>query len=216
MSSSSERALEKERRRYKAALFNELQRAVRATGWKKRAYAVFRQREKFFFAAFPVVWLNADKVTWTLEVKPIAVDPVFWAIMDLETNAAEPLSLRAVGAFVCDGLPVAESELTPPLPGPIEMAARFLDWTESSSMNSLRRCRERPFSDLIREHIDYRERGAYATTLVSALITEGRVEEAARVIDDCRSGPRSAALVHTNEGASFFDRAATWLATQTR
>jgi hypothetical protein len=216
MASASERALEKERRRYSTALFKELQRAVQRTAWKKRDDAIFQQRETFFFAAFPVVYLNADKVTWTLNAKPMAVDPVFWAIMDLETNAAEPLSLRALGWFVCDGLPVAESEVTPPLPSASDMATQFLAWAESSAADFMRRHAGHSFSDLIRDHVDYRERGAYATTLISTLIAEGRRNEAARLADEFRSGTRTAVLMQANEGSSFFDRAAAWLATQTR
>jgi hypothetical protein len=214
--SASERALEKERRHYQTAVLKELQRVVRGTAWKKRDYAIFQQRVMFFFAAFPVVYLNADKVTWTLEAKPMTVDPVFWAIMDLETNNVEPLSLRALGAFVCDGLPVAESQLTPPLPTASEMAAQFLAWAESSAADFLRRHGSRPFSDLIRDHVNYKARGAYASTLVSSLVAEGRLDEAARVAGELRSGTRAPVLTHASEGSSFFDRAAAWLTTQPR
>ena len=213
---SSQQTLAKQRRTYNALLDKELRRLVLGTGWKKRNNSLFQQRDTFFIAAFVVVWLNADKVTFRLNVKPMAVDPIFWAIMDLEANAGESLSFRAWGAFVCGAPPVVESEFSAPLPSAGEMAATFLAWAESRAATFVTQHARRPFSDLIRGHVDQRERQAYTDTLVSALIAEGQLEQAAQVTEEFRSGRQTPVLAQANEETSFLDRAARWLATRAR
>ena len=213
MKAESEKALTKRRRLYNAAVDKELRTSVRGTGWKKREHSIFRELDSFFVVAFNTVHLNQDKVTWSLQVKPMAVDPVFWSIMDLESNASEPLSLRAWGWFTCGSVPVAEKEIDAPLPSPPDIAASFMEWADHTTAEFLRQNGSAPFSRVIQGHVNYRERGAYAETLVSTLIVEGRSEEAAAVADQFRSADRTTVLTQANEGQSFFDRAAKWLVT---
>jgi hypothetical protein len=208
---ASEKRLEKERRAYERETIRALGERAKGTDWNKRMNVVFRESESFFFTASINVWLNADKATWRIEAKPMAADPVFWSIMEMEANQGEPLSLRAWGAFVCDGVPVADSAAVPSVLSADRMAEAFLSWADDESTKFAKEWKARAFSDLIRSHEDYRARGAYAATLVSALIAEGRIDDAAQTARDFASGVRSAVHQQTSGGVSFFERAVAWI-----
>ena len=215
MASVSKRELTKQRRAYEKQAIRAVGVLVKGTGWKKKKNSIFCAREGYLFAASLEVWLNELKVVWRLEVKPMDVDPVFWSIMNMEENLEEPLSLRVWGAFVCSAIPVAESEASSSALSGDEMARDFLTWAENAAGGFLQENRQRPFSDIVKNQINYRERGAYAATLICSLITESCLEEALKVAVDFSSGKRQSVVVHSSEGRSFFERASAWLRDRT-
>lgn len=50
--------------------------------------------------------IDGNKLTTHVYIKPLMMDDLFWEVFDMEGNKKEPLSLRAVGAFTFDALPV--------------------------------------------------------------------------------------------------------------
>jgi hypothetical protein len=203
---------ERERRAFEMEILRALTERAKGAGWRKLSNSVFRELDSMFIAADLNVWLNADKTVWQLQAKPMAVDPVFWSIMDMEENEKEPLSLRASGAFVCDSVPISESVVRSSSLGPLEMAKAFLAWVDRQASRFVNDSRG-PFSDLVKAHENYRARGAYAATLISSLIVEGSPKEAADTAEEFRSGKRRAVHEQTSLGRSFFDRSVSWLET---
>ncbi|HEY9427252.1 MAG TPA: hypothetical protein VIR34_08860 [Gemmatimonadaceae bacterium] len=190
-----------------------LKAAVRGTGWRINQTAAFRQIGQLFVVGFLDSWRNADKVAMSLEAKPMAVDPLFWAIMDLEANGKEPLSFRAWGAFVCGSVPVAELNLTAPLPPPADAASMFVTWLDEQAREFANHYAANPFSTFVEANKNHRERGAYATTLICSLILEGRIGDARSLTEAIVSGRRRSVGTHVSEGKTFYQRALTWLDT---
>lgn len=188
-----------------------LKAAARGTGWRINQTAVFRQIGQLFVVGFLNSWLNADRVAMSLRAKPMAVDPLFWAIMDLEENGQEPLSFRAWGAFVCHSVPVAERDLSAPLPDPAGVASMLVTWLDEQAREFAEQCAESPFSTFVEADANYRERGVYATTLICSLIVEGRITEARSLTEAIVSGRRRSVGTHVSEGQTFYQRALAWL-----
>ena len=208
---AAERAAEKLRGQAEKAALRHLKELLRGTGWRIYQTAIFRPLGDKFVVAFLETARNVDRVSFRLEAKPMAVDPLFWAIMDLETNAREPLSLRAWGAFVCDSVTIAESELIAPLPPPDDVAAHFLRWAVDASAAFIEHQGTVPFSQVVEANEHYQARGAYAATLICSLILEGRTSEAAALAQAIASGRRRVVHTQTSEGRTFYERAAEWI-----
>ena len=208
---SADRIAEKLRMAREKDTLRCLKAAVRGTGWRINQTAAFRQIGQLFVVGFLNSWLNADKVAMSLRAKPMAVDPLFWAIMDLEANGQEPLSFRAWGAFVCASVPVAERDLTAALPPPADVASMFFTWLDESAREFADQYAANPFSTFVEANENYRERGVYATTLICSLIHEGRIADARSLTEALVSGRRPSVGTHVSEGQTFYQRALAWL-----
>ena len=142
----------------------------------------------------------------------MAIDPILWDIFQLPDNEKEPLSFRAWGAFTCPGLLVGEQDLEVEGNEPQQVAAHFLEFVETQSQATLERLESSPFSELVRQHPNQLAHGAYAISLVCALIAEGLPAEAARVAASIINREARASLDFNCGGKSFFDFAVAWLA----
>lgn len=196
-----------QRRKFEADVLKALRTTLKGTLWKKSSYAVFGQTEGRFFSASFNVWLNQDKTVWQFEAKPMSVDPIFWSIMDMVENEEEPLSLRALGSFVCSALPVATAEVKTSDYSEERMASDFVGWIRDRARAFLEGDAQHAFSNLVERHDNYRERGAYAATLICSLLDEDRVDRAVEVAKSIVEGERSTSHTQTTNGRSFYELA---------
>lgn len=66
--------------------------------YKLRQDIVFFVKEKYFI--YCIVYLdNKNEINYSINIKELAYDDIFWKVMNMEENCDEPLSLRAIGAF---------------------------------------------------------------------------------------------------------------------
>ena len=66
--------------------------------YKLRQDIVFFVKEKYFI--YCLVYLNnKNEINYSINIKELAYDDIFWKVMHMEGNCDEPLSLRAIGAF---------------------------------------------------------------------------------------------------------------------
>ncbi|MEE6452655.1 hypothetical protein RAH41_18990 [Gottfriedia acidiceleris] len=93
------------------ALFKEIEkiqeRAMRELakefGLKKRSYCLFNKVGDFFVTGVYSTNFTDDNVisiSMDCNIKPYIYDDLFWEVFDIKENAKEPMSLRAIGAFV--------------------------------------------------------------------------------------------------------------------
>jgi len=97
--------------KYRDEMQKNLRTASKGSGWKQSKGIVFRQSDDWFVAGH---WRNvssrlADGLKVEILAKPMAIDPMLWETMGLESNNSKPLSFRYWGAFTC-GTPVILSE----------------------------------------------------------------------------------------------------------
>ena len=117
------RAAKAREREFFAALKAEGKRA----GWRFARADIFRQEGRWFISNMPT--LAWQRGVWNrLTVKPMALDPLFWEIVDLPDNNSRPLSFRATGAWVLRPEWIREAIATEE-DSPLQLADRVLEWS---------------------------------------------------------------------------------------
>lgn len=82
-----------------AAFDAHLKRLSRLHGWRFTRGTLFRDVDGWFVDTMPSLLWGRGAVT-SIRAKPMGVDPVFWEIVGLPENQEQPLSFRAIGAWV--------------------------------------------------------------------------------------------------------------------
>ena len=101
------------------ALFKEIEKILEKSmrelskefGLKKRSYCLFKKVGDFFVTGVYSTNLTDDNeisISMDCNIKPFIYDDLFWEIFDIQENAKEPMSLRAIGAFVAPIYPIKE------------------------------------------------------------------------------------------------------------
>jgi hypothetical protein len=151
----------------------ELRSRVKGTGWKTADGWLFRQDEEWFVEARCGVWVGQVRCSIDMHMKPMALDPVFWEIVDTANNVNEPLSLRMRGAWTC-GTPawsetvVDENELDA-----AGIASAFVSLASSELARSREQRGLKGFAQRIEERSRGREQQPYLATLVCTSILLG-------------------------------------------
>ena len=104
----------------------------KGTAWKMSQGVLFRDFSGWFVAAPAAVWVGRRKTQVELFCKPMAIDPIFWEIVETESNLTMPLSFRHHGAWTCRTPVVAELEIDETSDaGPIAFASQALAWLQA-------------------------------------------------------------------------------------
>src|SRR6185437_12455637 len=88
----------KQRRALDKALGLALRKQAKGTGWRVSQGVLFRALDGWFLSAPTAVWIGRRKTQAEVFCKPMALDPIFWEIVETESNANMPLSFRHQGA----------------------------------------------------------------------------------------------------------------------
>lgn len=105
------RAEESARHAYRRSLEKCLRMQARNAGWKSAGGLIFREQTGWFIWASPSVYIYEHVTKAVISVKPMAIDPIFWDLVGLPENRAQPLSFRANGAWTCRPPYFTESEI---------------------------------------------------------------------------------------------------------
>ncbi|MEH7453571.1 hypothetical protein [Gottfriedia acidiceleris] len=182
------------------ALFKEIEKiqekAIRELakefGLKKRSYCLFNKVGDFFVTGGYSTNLTEDNIisiTMDCNIKPFNYDDLFWEVFDIKENAKEPMSLRAIGAFVAPTYPIKEIEIVENSLENIEDGIRqtvveFID-TYETFINSMEKSVDNFNKFVLQQsdfyHVDlmkmlaYMQSGKFITALNSAneLISKG-------------------------------------------
>lgn len=103
----------------------------KGTAWKMSQGVLFRDFSGWFVSAPAAVWVARRKTQVELFCKPMALDPIFWEIVETESNLTMPLSFRYHGAWTCRTPPVAELEIDETSADPTVFASQALVWLDS-------------------------------------------------------------------------------------
>jgi hypothetical protein len=168
----------KQRRALNKAVEAELKKLAKGSGWRVCQGVLFREFKGWFISASPAVWLNKRKSTVRLNCKPMTLDPVFWEIVETESNVSMPLSFRYFGAWTCNTPGIVEHELREE--GAAAIAIEAITWLdaqlvqfESWSLDSfLQRLRQQSQGD------------SYFATVVTTLFLTGDFDTGATLCTD--------------------------------
>ncbi len=200
------------RRNLQRALPKAVREVAKKSGWRTSQGVLFREAEGWFFEIHAMPWIAKTKTPASLKSKPMSLDPLFWKIVGLDENINQPLSFRAFGAFVCRTPPLREAD-TPEGAGDPEQIARALLVWANDQLNELRgRQSVDGFVDFIRFHPNQS-----LPTLVTAMLLQGRDEEALAICSEARSAsPFGGGFLFMQEAGgtkSFLDLAIEWITT---
>ena len=180
--------------------------ASKGTGWRSSQGSVFREYRGWFVYVHPVVYINQNTTKASVWVKPMAIDPIFWDLVVLPENNAQPLSFRWNGAWTCQPPEFAEIDL--PEEHGVEAVARRLLMVANEQLKAvadgwsveafLEMCRERS-----------RGRDAYLACVVTALISLGRENDALAACEAAEAAGWIGGFM-SPEG-TFVEMAARWL-----
>ena len=197
-----ERKLASQRRKdFEAAL----KKRAKGTGWRYREGTIFRKTGDWFIASTPhLTW--KEGIRHQLMIKPMALDTLFWEIVDLPENEKLPLSFRTNGAWVLRP-PVISQFVIPEKNDLTDLANLALEWTDAWCSRNLA---EYEINDIL-ERLKPLERtkSHYRAVAICLLIQMKEFTQASVLIDNQLndSGGFSVGINRT-----FYDMARDWLA----
>lgn len=112
----------------------------------------------------------------------MGVDPIFWDIAQMSENKNKAITFRTWGAFKTDSIyfkmndPIAKNVKTT-----VEVVNSFVQWATQESELVVNSLKQKPFSQLLHQHLNTRGAAAYAEDLICALIDEEKNVEALEV-----------------------------------
>lgn len=206
------REFAKDRRILEKSILSSLQVELKPKKWSKKSNFFFKVDNRYFWSLTLSVHENSELISVVLAVKPMSIDPILWEIFCLPENNNAPKSLRANGAYVCSSFPINNIafELTS---GDIEKGLDQIKlWLDNSFERGKQRLEKSLFSDLLLEHENQKERGAYAISLVCSLINEKSKLKALEVAKSYENGELKSCFDMVNiDKNSFHYHAIRWL-----
>jgi len=169
------RSQEYARHAYRRALAKAVRASSKGTEWRSVDGCLFRKHDGWFISVCPAVYIFDEVTKIQTFVKPMSIDPIFWDLVGLNENNAQPLSFRLNGAWTCRPPAFAEIEVAEDVDANV-VAKRMLHIANAQL-------------DAVREHFSAEaflaicqagnsERGAYLPCVVTTLITLGRQGDA--------------------------------------
>jgi hypothetical protein len=196
---------------FEKQLLAEIGTHLKRSEWKKSSCALFRQSDGIYQDIFIAVHRNSASTTTELRLKPMALDPILWDILDIPENRDMPLSFRTWGAFTCSAIPVYEAQIESFGDTAGDVAHRLIALYKDKISLVDHVLSEKPFSELVSSHPNQIERGAYAVTLVTSLINDGNLDLAYGAAMSYASGALSSCVNLVSSGKSFHQLAVEWM-----
>jgi hypothetical protein len=169
---------------------------------------LFRDLKGWWTGIAPHVSIIDDKTTVNVMLKPMSIDPVFWAICGMPENNDQPLSFRYLGAFTCPTPTVCDLEIEE-AGDPSDVAVRILD-IASEQVDNLSALRDLPSYINFLKNLEDR-RDTYRSTIVCSLIAMGCEQEAAEL---CTTAPPDSGkflFLGAGPSSTFESMALDWL-----
>ena len=180
--------------------------------WRKNHNIFFLSHKNWFWELTVSTHWNIEKTSATLAIKPMSIDPILWDIMDLSENHKAPLSFRANGAFICSSLPIDNFIIEDSEKNAEVVSLAIYSWVVDSFDEYCNHITESTFSSKVEAHENQRERGAYAISLITSLISEGNIEKARKYAQAYESSDLVSISKMTNsDGKSFHYHSLKWL-----
>ena len=122
----SKRDFTKARHAQRRDLFKACQAVTKGTSWKSRTGTLVGEQGGWFLAVQEMTDVSRERTRARVVVKPMAIDPIFWAIVGHPELCRQSLSFRYVGWMTCAFQILEEPEL-PEDGGVGAIAQRMLD-----------------------------------------------------------------------------------------
>ena len=203
--------LYRQRSEFEKQLLSALTPRIKRSSWKKKSCALYVATGDFYQDLFISVHRNAARTSAELRFKPLNLDPILWDILDIPENRDKSLSFRTWGTFTCSGLPIYGADLETSSDNPESVADKLLQLCTDKESLFQDLLATNSFTNLVATHPNQIERGAYAVTLVTSLISSGNLERARETANAYASGALTSCANLVSFGKSFHQLAVEWL-----
>ena len=203
--------LYRQRSEFEKQLLSALTPRLKKMSWKKNSCALYTATGDFYQDVFISVHRNSSQTIAELRFKPLNLDPILWDILDIPENRDRPLSFRTWGAFTCPGLPIYDANVEDAGDDPESVAENLLQLCADKGSLFQELLATDSFTNLVSAHPNQSERGAYAVTLVTSLISRGDLERAYETASSYACGARISCANLISSGKSFHQLAIDWL-----
>ena len=157
-----------------------IKKRINGTAWRVSKGVLFRALDDWFVSAPAAVWVLRRKTQIELMCKPMALDPVFWEIVETESNSTMPLSFRYHGAWTCSTPPLIEHELDERHGDPARVADEALSWLDAQ-VDQFKVWTTQTFLQLLQQHP---RTNSYLATIVSTMCLLGDYTPAELICND--------------------------------
>lgn len=182
----------------------------KGTPWKLSQGVLFRDFSGWFVSAPAAVWVGRSKTWVELFCKPMTLDPVFWEIVETESNQSMPLSFRHHGAWTCRTPSIAEFDIDEATGDPTVFASQALEWLDSR-VGAFRSWTTERFLRSLQEH----PRGnSYLSTVITTMCLLKDYPAAEALCDDAIKRDDACGFTISRESGptqSFPELALAWL-----
>jgi len=203
--SREEARLTKERRTQFAAALRTKSKLFR---WRHAGGLIFRQHGDWFVEVLPsILWQRGALAR--MNIKPMAVDPLFWRVVGLQENESQPLSFRANGAWVLRP-PSIEAHLGQDEESPERLSELVLDWSTDQLSFVATRSIDGMLSDIAQ--LGPRRSQFAALEICLHLLKE----DFDRALELCRERGPNETGGFTTGNKTFFDQAGEWIVASRR
>ena len=201
-------AEEKQRRAFSKAVELAIKKRAKGSGWRVSQGVLFREFQGWFVSVQTAVWLAKRQTVIELHCKPMALDPIFWEVVEADSNASMPLSFRCFGAWTCRTPPYAEHEL--PETDAETMAGNVVEWS-NTQLALIRDLSVDRFLASLRQHPRAQ---SYLATIATTMLMSGDYDAAAAICRDAQQRRIECGYLISSIGGpsqSFPELAFAWL-----
>jgi hypothetical protein len=187
-----------------------IKKRSKGSAWRTSQGVLFRDLDGWFISAPAAVWVLQRKSTIALMCKPMRLDPLFWEIVEAESNSEMPLSFRYFGAWACKTPPLLEHEIDEGDADPVTIAAEAIAWLDDQ-IGQFKSWSPEHFLDLLRQHP---RSSSYLATVVTTMFLLGDYGPAELLCRDAIKRSDSAGFSvgrKTGPDQSFPELALNWL-----
>lgn len=206
----------KRRTAFEKAILKALPASAKGTGWRAKQNTIVKDCDGWFVCADVCAIpepLEPDAVRLAFPVKlaakPMAVDPIFWRIMDLEENIRKPLTFRAWAAFRCWEPTFKTASLENGNDQtPETVAHQLVEFARAEAPQLMPELSTGSFADRLAAWSDDVERDTDSVIRICALIAEERCDEARSLAEAVINGDQPGGMTYIDlDGRSFFELA---------
>ena len=182
--------------------------AVKGTDWRSNQGLLFAERGGWLLGVLPMMNLVGDGTCVRLQVKPMAIDPIFWEVVGHPELRHQPLSFRFYGWMQCWPLIIEEQQVSEE--GGVDALAGRVVQLGDATLKKI--ADEWTAADFIRGIDSAINPGRLFKTKLMALLAERRFDEAQRLCDDAHA--RANQVFWSSSRGPLKDMMAAWIGEQ--
>ena len=204
---SDRRAFIKRREAFEKDVLKNLKVVIKGSGWRKSGNDLIRSVDGLFLNADMRSHLDAHKSEFWFRAKPMAIDEIFWDVMQIPENRDQPLSFRASAVFQCR-IPYSNTLIVDDeSQDSLHLAQTLLLYANEHAAKFQQTYVLADYIHQLEIHEEQIATGNYSTTLFCLYCVAGETDKARLFAEDHVSGKRDCGSTFGTIDQDFFELA---------